>query len=372
VRAAAAAIGGRLRIPRPTLALRVPSPGLRRRLFVLPALCLLLAAGYQFWLRDSSFVAVDAVKVSGLTTKDAKRVRAALMNAGQTMTTLHIDQERLQQAVEGYPVVSSLEVRPDFPHGLTIHVIEHHAAGYVLLGGQKVAVSSDGTLLRGIPVDRRMPAIEVKGGVRDERLSGRAASGAARIAGAAPGPLGARVERVEWRQEDGLVVELHDGPELIFGDASRTRAKWIAAARVLADPDAEGASYVDLRLPGRPAAGGLPAETVAPVAPAGQAVSPGAAGAVPVATGIVPGTATTPGAGAATTPPAAGTTPAPTGAETAQAPTQPGTTAPATVPPASTQTVPGQPRAPAGAPTGLGTAAAGTGTAAGGTGVPPG
>ena len=41
-------------------------------------------------------------------------------------------------------------------------------------------------------------------------------------------------------------------------------------ARVLADPDAAGATYIDVRLPGRPAAGGLPAATLAPVAPAGD------------------------------------------------------------------------------------------------------
>ena len=64
------------------------------------------------------------------------------------------------------------------------------------------------------------------------------------------------------------MAELRDGPELIFGDDSRRRAKWTAAARVLADPEAEGAAYVDVRIPGRPAAGGLTAETAAPVAPA--------------------------------------------------------------------------------------------------------
>ena len=63
------------------------------------------------------------------------------------------------------------------------------------------------------------------------------------------------------------MVELRDGPELIFGDPTRARAKWTAAARVLADPKAEGASYVDVRIPGRPAAGGLTDETVAPVTP---------------------------------------------------------------------------------------------------------
>ncbi len=77
------------------------------------------------------------------------------------------------------------------------------------------------------------------------------------------------------RKEDGLVVTLHEGPELIFGDATHMDAKWVAATRVLADPEAEGASYVDVRLPGRPAAGGLPAATVTPVAPAGTPVTPG-------------------------------------------------------------------------------------------------
>ena len=72
------------------------------------------------------------------------------------------------------------------------------------------------------------------------------------------------------RGQDGIVVELRDGPELIFGDATRVRAKWVAATRVLADPDSEGATYIDVRLPGRPAAGGLPAATLAPVAPAGS------------------------------------------------------------------------------------------------------
>ena len=67
------------------------------------------------------------------------------------------------------------------------------------------------------------------------------------------------------------MVELREGPELFFGDARHLRAKWTAAVRILADPKAAGASYIDVRLPGRPAAGGLPAETLAPVAPAGSA-----------------------------------------------------------------------------------------------------
>ena len=81
--------------------------------------------------------------------------------------------------------------------------------------------------------------------------------------------LRARIEDVQRRSDDGYVAELRDGPELIFGAATRLRAKWAAAARVLADLEARGATYVDLRIPSRPAVGGLAATTVAPVAPAG-------------------------------------------------------------------------------------------------------
>jgi cell division protein FtsQ len=349
-------------LARPAFALQAPSPRLRRRLVVIAAFSTLLAAGYQFWLRDSSFVSVDEVEVTGLTTKDAKRVRVALTNAGYAMTTLHVDQEALEQAVAHYPVVRGLEVTADFPHGLRIHVIEHHPAARVALGGREVAVAADGTLLRSLPVERRLPAIEAKGNVRGDRLSGAAALAAVRVAGTAPAPLRRRIARVQARKGDGLVAELRDGPELIFGDVSRLRAKWVAAARVLADPHAAGATYIDLRLPGRPAAGGLPAETVAPVAPAGQSAAPaaglgaaapvpGAAETTPGATGISPGTpgtipgatGTTPGTAA---PPAAGTVPAGAPAPPAIAPSAP--QAPATTGPAGAGTMAGGAGAPPG------------------------
>ena len=64
-------------------------------------------------------------------------------------------------------------------------------------------------------------------------------------------------------------------------------AKWTAVTRVLADRDAAGADYIDLRIPGRPAAGGLPVQTVEPVAPADsqdEATPPAAGQAPPAAT----------------------------------------------------------------------------------------
>src|SRR5256885_11903657 len=54
----------------------------------------------------------------------------------------------------------------------------------------------------------------------------------------------------------GLEADIRHGPAIILGDGARLRAKWIAAARVLGDPGARGASYVAVRVPERAVAGG--------------------------------------------------------------------------------------------------------------------
>ena len=299
---------------------------MRRRLLLLLLASMLIGAGYQLWLRDSSLVAVDDVRVTGLTTDDSERVRAALTSAAYSMTTLHVDRDRLESAIAIYPVVHEIEVSADFPHGLRIHVIEHRPAAIADLGREKVAVAGDGTLLRGLPIGSRLPSIDAEGGVKSDRLAGAGALHMAQVAGTAPAPLHRRLERVERRSEDGIVATLRDGPKLIFGDASRARAKWIAVARVLSDPGAAGASYIDVRLPGRPAAGGLPAETLAPVAPAGELVPPSGAAALdtgatlpadPAATGTDPATSGTDPATTGTDPAATGTDPAATGPDPA-------------------------------------------------------
>ena len=318
------------------LTLQMLPPRLRRRVFMVLAACLVLAAGFQFWLRDSTLVAVEDVKVTGLTTKDAARVRASLVSAAHTMTTLHVDQTELEDAIAAYPVVRALHVEADFPHKLEIHVIEHRPAA--MIGGLPVA--GDGTILRGLPVEGSLPEIDLSGKLNGDRLSDPASLHAARVAGGAPAPIRGRLERISIRSEEGIVVELRDGPELYFGNATRVRAKWIAAVRILADPEAAGASYIDVRLPGRPAAGGLPAATLAPVAPAGSTDLTAPTDTEQANPGIDPATE-----------------------ELAPAPTTGGETPPASSTPPSTQAAP-TPAQPAPAPT--------DSTGAGGVSPPPG
>lgn len=246
------------------------SPRLRRRLLLLALAVAALAAGWFGWLRDSSLVAVEQVEISGLTAPSAARIERAITAAAQDMTTLHVRPEIIEQAVAGFPVVDAIEVEADFPHTLRVRVIEHRPVALIQAGGDQVPVAADGTLLPDVEVRGTLPAVTVGALGGSGRLSDARARALVAVAGAAPPPLLERAERVVYEGDRGIVVQLRDGPELVFGDGSRPRAKWLAASAVLADESSRGAGYVDLRIPERPAAGGVGAETVQPLAPAGS------------------------------------------------------------------------------------------------------
>ncbi|HEU0024213.1 MAG TPA: cell division protein FtsQ/DivIB [Thermoleophilaceae bacterium] len=293
-RAAGAAVVATQRLGPVVLALPHPGKRTRRWLVIGSVLALVLGAAYRLWVRDSPFVSVDRVTVTGLSTKDAKRVRAALVSTARTMTTLHVERDRLERVVAGYPVVRALEIETDFPHGLAIRVVEHEPAALAATGGDRVPVAADGTVLEGLPVEGRLPVIRTDGEIEGARLADDAALGAARVAGAAPTPLLRRVEEIERDGRRGYVAQLRDGPELVFGAAAQLRSKWSAAARVLADAETQGATYVDLRVPGRPAVGGLPAVSTVPAEPLAPTT--------PLVPGVDPATAEAPPEG--TVPPA--------------------------------------------------------------------
>jgi len=233
-----------------------------------------LAGLYHFWLRDSSLVAVNDVQVTGLTTKDGPRIQAMLESVAEDMTTLHVQQGELEEAVSTFPVVGSIHVEPDFPHGLRIEVTERPAAALVSVDGVPTPVAADGTILRGLRAPEGLPLLRMEKPATENRVTDPTTLRGLLVAGAAPTGFPQRIERLSEDSEKGVVVELKDGPELIFGDADLVDEKWTAAVRVMADADAAGASYIDVRLPERPVAGGLPVETIEPVAPAGDVIAP--------------------------------------------------------------------------------------------------
>jgi cell division protein FtsQ len=257
-------------------ALHLPRIPLR---FVVAALLLAAAlAGGWMWLRDSELVRVRDVRVIGTSSPAEARIRGALEVTARTMTTLHVREEALQRAVRSFPSVAALRVRPDVPHGLLIEVLERRPAALVTSGDMRLAATGSGLLLRDIGAPEGLPEIALDGPVAGTKVGDRRVLAALAVAAAAPEPLRERTTRISFGPR-GITAELANGPPLIFGNPQDASSKWAAAARVLSDPSAAGATYLDLRVTGRVAAGGLgpivaeTAETAETAAPPGTAPS---------------------------------------------------------------------------------------------------
>lgn len=269
----------------PTLGALPPRPVLRRRLLIFLLIALALAAGYLLWLRNSSLVAVEQVLVVGADRHP--EIGARLSEAGREQTTLNVDRGALEAVVASEPAVRSVTATPDFPHGLTIEVDVREPVGWLRSPG--LVVAGDGVVLeRENSAPEGVPAIRLE-------AKGRAAPGAAvegqalrvaRLLGAAPAPLAREVSGAKTDPTIGVVVTMSGGLELRFGDPGAADRKWLAAAAVLADRGFTTASYLDLSVPERPVAGGVPEaleEEEVPGLEAGVEPAPAPAEAVPAA-----------------------------------------------------------------------------------------
>jgi cell division protein FtsQ len=218
-------------------------------------LAVVLGGGWM-WLRDSGLAKVTVVHVTGATTSEESAIRAALDSAAREMTTLHIRRNVLDDAVAQYTSVAGLRVQKDFPHKLSIEVLEHRPVAALDVDGRRIPVSGGGIVLTGVQAARGLPAIRKDTAPPDGRVTDQRTRAALAVAAAAPEDLLTRSERVWWGPR-GLTIDLRDGPPLYFGTGDDPSLKWAGAARVLAEPSAAGATYLDLRVPGRVAAGGV-------------------------------------------------------------------------------------------------------------------
>jgi cell division protein FtsQ len=228
---------------------------LRRRLIAAAIVVVALYAGYMLWFRNMSWFAIDDVTVKGATTNE-QAIRSAVDGVAGDMTTLHIKDDELRDAVAHFPTVASVSATTSFPHGLEVTITERLPVAYVRAGGHSTAVSADGYLLTGASFDQKqLPRIEgaAAGGARlDQDAAAQAA-----ILGATPEPLRNRVTTSNWDDDlGGVVLDLRNGPEIRFGDGSLARDKWEAAVAVLSGNERGSPSYLDVSVPDRPVAGG--------------------------------------------------------------------------------------------------------------------
>ena len=235
----------RLRLPRIPL----------KPLLAIAVIAVLLTAGWM-WFRDSSLVRVRDVQVTGATSSERNRVISALELAARNQSTLHVREAALRSTAAQFDSVAGIEVSTDFPHGMRIEVLERHPVAALEVGDQELAATGDGRLLRGVVADGDLPMIRMDGAPTGDRVTNRNTRTALAIAAAAPADLRSRIDRL-WTGPKGMMLAFVDGPDLIFGDAVEADRKWLSASRVLADPSAAGATYLDVRIPERVAAGGL-------------------------------------------------------------------------------------------------------------------
>ena len=225
---------------------------LSRRAGLVAAALLIALFGTFLFVRDSEMVAVERVAVRGASGPDAPKVEAALRDVARDMTTLNADAGRLREAVAQYPTVDDVALDRDLPDGLTITVLERRPVALVRDGERPIPVTGGGRLLRGATPPQDLPLLAAK----DDELSTPKGRRLLAVLAAAPDPLRRKARRM-YLGENGLTLAMRRGPSIYFGTATDLRAKWTAASRVLADPTAEGARYVDVRVPERAAAGGL-------------------------------------------------------------------------------------------------------------------
>jgi len=227
-----------------------------------------LIAGYQFWLRDSSVVAIKDLTIVGVKAEDeeGRQITEAVEVAVGEMTTLHPRPDLLADELARFPRVADSRIETSLPDGATVTVTLREDGSRFGSGADELLIATDGTVL-GPAGDRADGLPEIKAGDPPEagRLTGRALNQAL-VLGGVPKELRPYVRFADYGEE-GVEVTLSNGLVLIFGDANQVEEKWKAAASVIADPEMTDASYVDLTVPRRPAVRGAeaPAEEPDPV-----------------------------------------------------------------------------------------------------------
>jgi cell division protein FtsQ len=238
-------------------------------------------------LRDSGLFAVDQVTIVGLSSRALPAVVQQIDEAAHSQTTTDFSVGAVRAAVEQYTLITDIHAETQFPHGVRITVTERTPIAALTVGHHHFAIAADGSVITGLSTAGSLAVVHAAHLPAAGHTSEPFVMLALRILRDAPAPLRRRVAAVS-AAGGPLTIYLHRGPRLIFGNDALPHAKWDSAAAVLADTSSRGATYVDVRLPSRPAAQVDDPATAASVAGNGGSGEVTPTGAATVATVLAP------------------------------------------------------------------------------------
>jgi cell division septal protein FtsQ len=238
------------------------TPGLPRlranKLRILMGLvAIVMVAGLGWlWYRDSSFVKIRHVTVTGLSGPDIPQIRGALEQTALTMTTLNVQVAKLDAAVSEYSAVHSLSVTTEGHHAILIRVNEQVPVASVSSGGELVVVDGSGQLMpQSTAAHGVLPTLSLSSAPSGDQITAAGTLASLQVLQAAPYQWLAHIQTVTTSAAHGVIVHLRKGPEVYFGPANQLAAKWTALDAVLRNSGSAGAQYIDVSDPQRPAAG---------------------------------------------------------------------------------------------------------------------
>ena len=168
-----------------------------------------LALGW-LWFRDSSFAAVQRVSITGSSSSESDQVRSALETTAHGMSTLHVDEQALEDVVRRSRRSRACACAPTSPTTSGSRCSSTSPSPPVAAGATSVPATGGGLLLEGVRADG-LPTIATKAPFDGRHVADRQTLAALAVAAAAPPALRER-SRPLFYSEDGLELELRSGP----------------------------------------------------------------------------------------------------------------------------------------------------------------
>ncbi|MBB6626339.1 FtsQ-type POTRA domain-containing protein [Nocardioides sp. KIGAM211] len=206
-----------------------------------------LVAGAIWAVYFSSFLAVQGVRVEGVSTISAREIRdAAAVPSGEPLA--RVDLDRIRSRVESLAEVRSADVTRQWPDQVLVTVTERVAVAVVDMGGRIRGLDDQGVLFRDYArAPAGLPRVQTQGDTRSDALRE-----AARVVGALPRALAGTVDHVEVATVDQITLVLEDGRTVEWGSADESAQKAEVIAALLKRP----AQTYDVSVPGQPTTSG--------------------------------------------------------------------------------------------------------------------